>query len=428
MRPIRLILSDTVHCQICWCPCPVLGPLPTAPQTLAESEPLMVRAARGEAVERPPCWMMRQAGRYQQAYRKLAKEHPSFRERSEVTDLIVEISLQPWKSFAPDGVILFSDILTPLSACGIPFEIDDNKGPLIDAPIRSTDGLAALHAIELDHLTFVGESLGQLRNTVSSSGAAVLGFIGSPWTLATYVVEGKSTSLYKVIKAMMFQQPELLNSILCHLTDQLAEYCSYQIESGAHYMQVRAQSWSASCDVPDPASVHLCIKRQPALRACDSGHTGSPSSDLYHGMQIFDSWGGQLPPSLWDKWSRPYLERIIQAVKAKHPTTPLMLYANGSGGLLERMGACGADVIGLDWTVDMVDARKRLGPAQSVQGNVDPALLFADQETITAAVHECLSKAGPKGHILNLGHGVLVGTPEENVAHMFQLAKDYRYQ
>ena len=147
--------------------------------------------------------MMRQAGRYQQAYRDLALKHPSFRERSENTDLIVEISLQPWQSFRPDGVILFSDILTPLPAFGIPFEIDDNKGPLLDSPIRSMEQLQALHAIDLTQLEFVGESLGLIRREVAGK-AAVLGFVGCPWTLATYVVEGASSSVYKNIKTMMF--------------------------------------------------------------------------------------------------------------------------------------------------------------------------------------------------------------------------------
>ena len=147
--------------------------------------------------------MMRQAGRYQQAYRDLALKHPSFRERSENTDLIVEISLQPWESFSPDGVILFSDILTPLPAFGIPFEIDDNKGPLLDNPIRSMEQLKALHPIDLSQLEFVGESLGLIRHEVAGK-AAVLGFVGCPWTLATYVVEGASSSVYKNIKTMMF--------------------------------------------------------------------------------------------------------------------------------------------------------------------------------------------------------------------------------
>lgn len=144
-------------------------------------------------------------------------------------------------------------------------------------------------------------------------------------------------------------------------------------------------------------------------------------------VQIFDSWGGQLPPHLWDKWSRPHIEKIITFVKAKHPETPLMLYVNSSGGLLERMGQCGADVIGLDWTVDMIDGRRRLGPAQAVQGNLDPAVLFADQATITKAVQDVITKAGRTGHIFNLGHGVLVGTPEENVKLVFDLTKEALY-
>lgn len=344
----------------------------------AESEPLLIRAARGEAVERAPCWMMRQAGRYQAAYRELALKHPSFRDRSETTELIVDISLQPFRSFRPDGVILFSDILTPLPGIGIPFEIDDNKGPLIDNPIRSMEQLAKLHTLDLGCLGFVGESLRALRAEVGDA-AAVLGFVGSPWTLATYLVEGASSSLYKTIKSMAYSNPALLDGMLSRLADAMADYMCYQIESGAQ------------------------------------------------AVQVFDSWGGQLPPRDWDRWSGPYLTRMIKSVKARHPRVPLTLYANGSGGLLERMGATGADVIGLDWTVDMGDARRRLGAGQSVQGNVDPTVLFAERGAIEEAVRDCLTKAGPRGHILNLGHGVLVGTPEDAVAHMFELSKSIKY-
>jgi len=337
--------------------------------------PLMVRASRGEEVERAPCWMMRQAGRYQAAYRDLAKRHPSFRERSETTDLICEISLQPWESFKPDGVILFSDILTPLPALGMPFEIDDNKGPIIENPIREMADVQRLHALDLDQVSFVRESLQILRSTVDRQ-AAVLGFVGSPWTLATYLIEGGSTPLYKKIKSMTASAPDVLAALLQHLAVQIAEYMCFQIEAGAD-----------------------CV-------------------------QLFDSWGGQLPPTQWDKWSRPYLEHIIREVKQRHPETPVTLYANGSGGLLERMGQTGADVIGLDWNVDMADARRRLGPKMSVQGNVDPVILFAQHDAITAAVQDVLRKAGPRGHILNLGHGVVVGTPEEAVRHMFDLSKN----
>ncbi|CAD7704902.1 unnamed protein product [Ostreobium quekettii] len=309
-------------------------------------EPLLVRAARGEPVERPPCWMMRQAGRYQKAFRDLAKQYPSFRQRSETTDLIVEITLQPFEAYKPDGVILFSDILTPLPAMGIPFEIDDKKGPIISDPITSKDQLSKMYPLRLDELQFVGDSLRQLRQRVGDQ-AAILGFVGSPWTLSTYVVEGGTSAVYSVIKSMMHNAPDVLEALLSFLTDQIAEYIVYQIENGAHV------------------------------------------------VQIFDSWGGQLTPKDWDRWSRPYIERMIEVAKSRHPTVPLALYANGSGGLLERMKSTGADVIGLDWTVDMADARQRLGPDVPVQGNVDPALLFAGEEAIEEGVRDCVAKAGP---------------------------------
>eukprot|EP00245_Coleochaete_scutata_P012543 TRINITY_DN487_c0_g2_i1.p1 TRINITY_DN487_c0_g2~~TRINITY_DN487_c0_g2_i1.p1 ORF type:complete len:411 (-),score=79.77 TRINITY_DN487_c0_g2_i1:154-1386(-) len=341
----------------------------------SESEdPLLVRAARGEKVPRAPAWMMRQAGRYMAAYRSLAERHPSFRERSETTDLIVEISLQPWKAFKPDGVILFSDILTPLPAIGIPFEIDEAKGPIIDSPIRSLDALSKLHDIDLSTLGFVSESLRTLRSEVGA-GAAVLGFVGSPWTLATYVVEGRSTRTYKVIKSMTHLAPELLDRLLSHLASEIAKYVGFQIDAGAQ-----------------------CV-------------------------QIFDSWGGQLPPDQWEQWSKPYIQQVVHEVKSKYRDVPLVLYANGSGGLLERMATTGVDVIGLDWTIDMADGRRRLGSNLAVQGNVDPAILFGPQDAISQAVASCVAKAGPTGHILNLGHGVLVGTPEESVAHFFNTAR-----
>ena len=341
------------------------------------NEPLLVRAAKGLPVERPPAWMMRQAGRYMQEYRDLAVKYPSFRERSETTDLITEITLQPWRAFQPDGVILFSDILTPLPAIGIPFEIDDYKGPILDSPIRDAEGLKMMHALDLDMLPFVGESLGILRKEVGDT-AAVLGFVGAPWTLATYIVEGGSSSTYKTIKSMAMSDPETLKSILSAVADAVGDYVGYQIDAGAQ-----------------------CV-------------------------QIFDSWGGQLPPHMWEVWSKPYIQQVVDKVRSTHPGVPLTLYANGSGGLLERMATTGVDCIGLDWTIDMADGRRRVGDL-AVQGNVDPAVLFAAPEAVEQAVKDVCEKAGPTGHILNLGHGVLVGTPEENVKVFFDAAKKITY-
>ncbi|GFZ05101.1 uroporphyrinogen decarboxylase [Actinidia rufa] len=341
-------------------------------------DPLLVQAARGERVSRPPAWMMRQAGRYMAIYRKLAEKHPSFRERSETTDLIVEISLQPWEAFHPDGVIIFSDILTPLPAFGVPFDIEEVKGPVIQSPIRSEDGLKALHPIDLDKLHFVGESLRILRREVPGQ-AAILGFVGAPWTIATYIVEGGTTRTYTTIKSMCHTAPRVLKALLSHLTRAISDYIVFQVNSGAD-----------------------CI-------------------------QIFDSWGGQLPPNMWEQWSKPYIEEIVSQVRTKCPGTPLVLYINGNGGLLERMKGTGVDVIGLDWTVDMADGRKRLGSGISIQGNVDPAYLFSPLPALTDEIQRVVKCAGPRGHILNLGHGVLVGTPEEAVAHFFDVARSLNF-
>ncbi|KAK1389252.1 Uroporphyrinogen decarboxylase [Heracleum sosnowskyi] len=344
----------------------------------SSADPLLVKAAKGEPVSRPPAWMMRQAGRYMAVYKKIAQKHPSFRERSETTDLIVEISLQPWEAFHPDGVILFSDILTPLPAFGVQFDIEELRGPVIQSPIRLEEDLKKLHAIDLEKLHFVGDSLKILRQQVGTQ-AAVLGFVGAPWTIATYIVEGGTTRTYTTIKSMCHTAPHVLRALLSHIATAISDYVVFQVESGAH-----------------------CV-------------------------QIFDSWGGQLPPDMWERWSKPYIDQIVSVVRKKCPDTPLVLYINGNGGFLERMKATGVDVIGLDWTVDMADGRKRLGNDISIQGNVDPAYLFSTLPALTEEIKRVVKCAGQRGHILNLGHGVLVGTPEEAVAHFFDVARSFKF-
>ena len=343
------------------------------------ADPLMLRAIRGEDVERPPIWMMRQAGRYMKIYQDLCKKHPTFRERSETVDLAVEISLQPWDAFKPDGVILFSDILTPLSGMDIPFDIVKGTGPIIMNPVRSMEDVKAIKPLEPDvSVPFVGESLGLLRKSVGND-ATVLGFVGAPFTLASYIVEGGTSSHYKVIKKMAFDEPEIYHALLDSITDSVITYVKYQADSGAQV------------------------------------------------VQIFDSWASEFCPADFDKYCLPYLTRIVREVKETHPDLPLILYSSGSGGFLERLATTGADVISLDGTVDMADARARLGMDQAVQGNMDPVHLFAKKEFIVDKVHDTIKKAGNKKHVMNLGHGVMQGTPEENVATFFQTVRDYRY-
>lgn len=337
--------------------------------------PYLLRAARGEVLSRPPVWMMRQAGRYMKAYRELRDKYPSFRDRSENVDLAVEISLQPFRAFQPDGVILFSDILTPLPGIGIPFDIIESRGPVIDPPVRSLEQVKNLKPLEPEtSLPFIREILQILRQEVGNQ-ATVLGFVGAPWTLAAYAIEGKSSKDYTIIKSMAFTQPSLLHEFLGKLADAIAIYVRYQIDSGAQV------------------------------------------------VQMFDSWAGQLSPQDYETFAMPYQRRVVEQVKATHPDTPMILYINGSAGILDRMSKSGVDIVSVDWTVDMAEARARLGENMGVQGNIDPCVLYGSQDFIRDRILDTIRKAGKKGHILNLGHGVLPTTPEENVAFFFETAK-----
>ncbi|MBE9018028.1 uroporphyrinogen decarboxylase, partial [Chroococcidiopsidales cyanobacterium LEGE 13417] len=207
----------------------------------------------------------------------------------------------------------------------------------------------------------------------------VLGFVGAPWTLAAYAVEGKGSKTYSIIKGMAFSNPTVLHQLLEKLADAIAIYVRYQIDCGAQV------------------------------------------------VQMFDSWAGQLSPQDYETFALPYQQRVFQQVKQTHPDTPLILLVAESAGLLERMARSGADLISVDWTVDMADARARLGNQIGVQGNLDPGVLFGSHEFIRDRIYDTVKKAGTRGHILNLGHGVLPDTPEDNVRFFFETAKQIRY-
>lgn len=367
----RTSRPSRVHCAI--------GGTVAEPKVVSATEPLLLNAVRGLEVERPPVWLMRQAGRYMKSYQIICEKYPSFRERSENVDLVVEISLQPWKVFKPDGVILFSDILTPLSGMNIPFDIVKGKGPVIfNPPTAIADVEQVREFFPEDSVPYVGEALTILREEVNNE-TAVLGFVGAPFTLASYVVEGGSSKNFTKIKQLAFSQPKVLHALLQKFATSMAKYIKFQANSGAQ------------------------------------------------AVQIFDSWATQLSPVDFEEFSLPYLKQIVDSVKQTHPNLPLILYASGSGGLIERLPLTGVDVVSLDWTVDMAEGRRRLGPDVAVQGNVDPGVLFGSKEFITNRIYDTVRKAGNSKHILNLGHGIKVGTPEENVAHFFEVAKDIRY-
>ena len=346
---------------------------------MGENLPLLLSAALGNKINRPPVWMMRQAGRYMKIYRDLREKYPSFRERSENPELSYEISMQPYNAFKPDGVILFSDILTPLPGMGINFEIIESKGPIIEDPIRNIDQISQLRELNpSESLGFVGEVLKSLRRDINED-STLLGFVGAPWTLAAYVVEGKSSKNYSIIKAMAFREPNMLHKLLDHFAISIGEYLKFQIKSGAQV------------------------------------------------VQIFDSWAGQLSPQDYDTFAGPYQKKVVDIVKKEFPNTPIILYISGSAGVIERMAKTGVDIISLDWTVDIKEASERIPDSIGIQGNIDPGILFGDEDIIKKRINETFEKIKGRKYILNLGHGILPGTPESNAKTFFEHSKKLSY-
>jgi len=362
--------------------------------TITLKDPLLVRAARGEEVERTPVWMMRQAGRHMAVYRALVADYPTFRERSETPEISLEVSLQPWRAYGVDGVILFSDILTPLPAMGVDFAISEAGGIAID-PIRTREAFKRM----TDHgefnpakdVPFVGEVLGKLRKEVADSGATVLGFVGLPFTLGTYLIEGATGTKngFAEIRALRESDPTLVEDILSLLAKNIANYALYQIENGAQV------------------------------------------------IQIFDSWAGHLTPEEFDTWAAPYQKMVVDGIKAKHPEVPVIVYMapdthSKGGALLERLAMSGADVISLDHTIELGEAKERLAqagyPDIGVQGNLDPELLRdGTHEEIKEATEKILAAAGNKGHVMNLGHGIEATTPEPNAAFFVNTVHEYEH-
>ena len=344
---------------------------------------LLVRAALGEETERTPVWLMRQAGRYMSAFRAYSDKYP-FRMRSETPEIATELSLQCWRAFDIDGVIMFSDILTPLPAMGVEFDVVKGKGPLITDTLGSAARIGAFveACSRFDpgaQLPFVGETLRNLRAETEGK-TSLVGFVGAPWTLCAYATEGGASRHALKIKELMHSEPALAHAALDAMADCVAQYACHQIEEGAQL------------------------------------------------VQVFESWAHHLSPRDFAKFSKPYALRVAAAVREKHPGVPVLFFANGGSSYLDLQRDMAGDAayhaLSLDWAVDMADARAQLGPQVPVQGNVDPSLLLASHDVIDDAVKRCIDGAGGPGkHILNLGHGVLQPTPEANVAKFVDAAR-----
>ena len=307
---------------------------------------------------------MRQAGRYLPEYREIRKRL-KFLELCEDVPSAIEVTLQPFRRFGMDGVVVFSDILIPLPPMGIEIRLDEG-GPEIPEPVRTAEDVARLGLFDPEEKTrFVLEIHRGLKRDVHDE-AATIGFCGAPWTLATYAVEGGSSKSFAFTKTLMHREPKVLEALLGKLAYACGDYLAAQIRAGA--------------DV----------------------------------VQIFDTWAGELSRADYDRFARPATERLI-AKLPRRGEVPVILFASGSCHLVDSFAGMPVDVLSIDWKLPLDEARRR-APAKALQGNVDPGVLLGTPEGVRDAVLAARRAAGPVGHILNLGHGILPNTPPENVA------------
>jgi uroporphyrinogen decarboxylase len=333
----------------------------SAPENVSRTA-LFVRACRCEPVPRVPVWMMRQAGRYLPEYRALREKY-SFLEVAKTPELAVEVSLQPYRRLGVDAVIVFSDILIPAEAMGAPIELGD-AGPVITSPVRTSADVEALAPFDPERETrFVGDAIRLLCKSLGPD-VPVLGFAGAPWTLACYLVQGGSREGFPAAKVMLRNDPRVFRKLLEKIARATARYLKAQIAAGAS------------------------------------------------AVQLFDTWAGELDAATYRDFELPATQLLIEELAGGE--TPVILFSKASNHLLSSLLRTGASVMSVDWRMDLAQLREKFGDRIAVQGNIDPAVLLSSPEAIAASAYEALRQTRGRGHILNLGHGILPETPVEN--------------
>jgi uroporphyrinogen decarboxylase len=336
---------------------------------------LFLRACKREPIERTPVWMMRQAGRYLPEYRAI-RAKVDFLTLCKTPELASEVSIQPVDILGVDACIIFSDILVVPEAMGMKLFIEENKGgPRFENPLRSRTDIDRLSVPDPSReLKYVMDALRITKKNLNNR-VPLIGFSGSPWTLATYMVEGKGSKNFRAIKELIYTNPKDAHALLDKLARTIAAYLSAKIEAGAQ------------------------------------------------AVQIFDTWGGILPPDEFKEFSLQYIEQVLKLLKRNN--APTIVFCKDCGQSLESIADVGCDVIGLDWTVDIEKARMMVGSYVALQGNLDPTLLYAPPERIRAGVKKVLEKFGKgPGHIFNLGHGILPDIPVDHARALVQAVKE----
>ena len=341
-----------------------------------------LRALRREPTDHTPIWLMRQAGRYLPEYCETRKRAGSFLQLCKNPALACEVTLQPLARYNLDAAILFSDILTVPDAMGLGLYFADGEGPRFERPLREEWAIRDLSAPDpYDHLRYVIDGVSVIRRALDNS-VPLIGFSGSPFTLACYMVEGGSSSDFRHVKTMLYSRPDLMHRILSVTADAVTAYLNAQIEAGAQ------------------------------------------------AVMLFDSWGGCLSTAAYREFSLAYLQRILAGLTRERDGEPVpsIVFTKGGGLWLEDIAAIGCDGVGLDWTVDIAAARQRIGDRVTLQGNLDPVVLLSTPEAVAREATRVLDSfgAGNTGHVFNLGHGISQFTPPENVAVLVDTVHAYR--
>lgn len=338
-----------------------------------------LRALAKQPVSHTPVWLMRQAGRYLPEYRAVRARAGGFLDLCKNTELATEVTLQPIDRFGLDAAILFSDILTVPDAMGLGLYFAEGEGPKFARPLQSEADIAALQVPDMAKLRYVFDAVSSIRRALNGR-VPLIGFAGSPFTLACYMVEGGGSKEFCQIKTLLYRRPELLHRILNITAQAVTAYLNEQIAAGAQ------------------------------------------------AVQIFDTWGGLLSDAAFPEFSLAYMRQIIGGLTREHEgrRVPVILFTKGGGQWLELMAESGADALGLDWTVNLGQARQRVGGQVALQGNFDPAALFGTPESVRAEVRRILHSYGEgSGHVFNLGHGISQHTDPENVQTLVDAVREY---
>ncbi len=335
---------------------------------------LFIKACKKEKIERTPIWIMRQAGRYLPEYRKV-RENADFLTMCKTPELASEVTIQPIDIIGVDAAIIFSDILVIPEAMGMHLEMYEGKGPVFPSPIRTEEDANSLKEIDpVTDLKYVMDAVSMTKRELNGR-VPLIGFSGSPWTLLTYMVEGGGSKSFSNVKKMIFNNPSLAHKILDRLSSAISVYLSAKIEAGAN------------------------------------------------AVQIFDTWGGILAQDDYQEFSLQYVEKIISNIK--RVDEPVIYFPKGVHANLEKVAKCGADVLGLDWTMDLGEVRKVVGDKVALQGNMDPTVLYGNEDIIKERALKTMKSYGNgSGHIFNLGHGILPDVPPANAKTLVDFVKE----